>query len=169
MSNPGLDPSDSIARLYRDHHHWLQGWLSRRLSSTADAADLAQDTFLRVLRHGGDTHALQEPRAYLATIAQRLVANLYRRRSLEDAYLSALASLPEASVPSAEASAILLDSLKRLDNMLASLPPRVRTVFLMSQLEGLPHEEIARRLGISLRTVQRHVLRGLEECILLAE
>ncbi|MDD3484875.1 sigma factor, partial [Azovibrio restrictus] len=39
--------ADPLTRLYRDHHGWLQGWLRRRLGNAHEAADLAQDTFLR--------------------------------------------------------------------------------------------------------------------------
>lgn len=42
-------PSPDIALLYSDHHGWLVGWLRRRLGNPCDAADLDQDTFVRVL------------------------------------------------------------------------------------------------------------------------
>lgn len=43
-------PPQSLETLYADHHGWLRGWLGRRLGNSSDAADLAQDTFLRLLR-----------------------------------------------------------------------------------------------------------------------
>ena len=105
---PGAASAQSLHELYRDHHGWLRGWLRQRLNNSADAADLAQDTFVRVLlaRTAG---TLQEPRHYLATIARGLVIDLYRRRSLEQAYLEALALRPEVYAPSAETRALILD------------------------------------------------------------
>ncbi|MFP3570455.1 sigma factor, partial [Paraburkholderia sp. SIMBA_030] len=83
-------------QLYSHHHGWLQGWLRKRLGSAADAADLAQDTFVRLLcRAPGEPLNCTTPRAYLATIANRLALNFYRRRSLEQAYRAALAQTPE--------------------------------------------------------------------------
>ena len=91
MPNPVLASSDAVHLLYRAHHGWLHGWLRAKLGNAFDAADLAQDTFLRVLRHRHELDALREPRAYLTTIAKRLLMNHHRRRSVEQAYLEALA------------------------------------------------------------------------------
>ena len=44
-----LQPSNPVEVLYNDHHHWLTGWLRRKLGCPESAADLAQDTFIRVL------------------------------------------------------------------------------------------------------------------------
>lgn len=157
-----------VQRLYSAHHAWLLGWLSRRVSSRCDAADLSQDTFLRLLTSPHQAHDLREPRAYLATIAKRLLANLYRRRSLEQAWLDALASLPVEEAPSAESQAMILETLNQIDQVLAALSSKARQAFLMSQLEGRTQEEIAEVLHVSVRTVQRYLLQGFAECIVIA-
>ncbi len=77
------------------------------------------------------------PRRYLATIARGLVIDLYRRRSLEQAYLEALMSRPELHAPSAETRALILDSLLAIDRMLDGLGARTRQIFLAVQLDGL--------------------------------
>ncbi|MBB4864137.1 RNA polymerase sigma-70 factor (ECF subfamily) [Pseudomonas nitritireducens] len=158
-----------LSQLYHQHHGWLRGWLQRRLGNRCDAADLAQDTFVRLLVSPA---ALQQPiatpRAYLATIARRLVINLYRRRSLEQAYLEVLASLPEESTPSLEHQALVLEALHEVDAVLARLPDKARQAFLMYQLEGCTQEAIARHLGTSVRSVQRYLALAFEECIVLA-
>lgn len=155
-----------LETLYREHSGWLHGWLRQRLNSSADAADLAQDTFIRVLlaRTAG---TLNEPRHYLATIARGLVIDLYRRRSLESAYLQALALQPECYAPSAEARAVILDTLIAIDRMLDGLGPRTRAVFLAVQLDGLTYEKAAERLGVSVTTVRKHLARGLLHCLLV--
>ncbi|WWA74328.1 sigma-70 family RNA polymerase sigma factor [Pseudomonas khavaziana] len=161
--------SQSIGQLYSHHHGWLQGWLRRRLGNAADAADLAQDTFVRLLSsRPGEPLNFTTPRAYLATVANRLTLNLYRRRSLEQAYLAALAQTPEDLTPSLEHQALVLEALDEIDQVLALLPAKTRQAFLMSQLEGYTQEEIASRLGLSVRSVQRYLARALEECIVLA-
>ncbi|CCN03033.1 heme uptake regulator, partial [Bordetella bronchiseptica Bbr77] len=107
MPLTSLAPQDAVHALYREHHGWLQSWLRKKLNDAYDAADLAQDTFVRVLRHRAELATLREPRAYLLTIAGRLVVNHYRRRSLERAYLEPLASLPPHA-PSPEQRALIL-------------------------------------------------------------
>jgi RNA polymerase sigma factor (sigma-70 family) len=148
-----------IATLYADHHGWLQGWLRKKLGSTACAADVAHDTFMRLLDRE-DAVAAREPRAFLATVAQRVLFNHYRRQKLEQAYLDVLAQLPSPHAPSPEERALLLSTLFELDRMLDGLPPPVKRAFLLRQLDELPQEDIARRLDISLATVKRHLQRA---------
>jgi RNA polymerase sigma-70 factor (ECF subfamily) len=97
-----------------------------------------------------------------------LVINLYRRRSLEQAYLEVLASLPEACTPSLEHQALVLEALHEVDAVLARLPSKARQAFLLYQLEGLTQDAIAQRLGVSVRSVQRYLALAFEECIVLA-
>nr|WP_315429715.1 sigma-70 family RNA polymerase sigma factor [uncultured Albidiferax sp.] len=163
-----------IHTLYADHHPWLQGWLRKKLGNAFDAADLAQDTFVRLLTapaHSPEKQAdwqLSEPRAYLTVVAQRLMANLYRRRALEQAYLDALAHLAARHAPSAEQQAIILETLQEIDTLLDGLPPPVRSAFLLAQLEGLGYADIALQLAVSERTVKRYMVQAMARCILLA-
>lgn len=156
---------EDITTLYRSHHGWLRGWLWRRLGCPSQAADLAQDTFIRLLGRTGITLG-GEPRAYLATIARGLVIDLQRRAAIERAYLEALAALPAPLQPSPEERAVVLEALAAIDAMLDGLKPAVREAFLLSQLEGLTYAEIARTLGVSVRTVNNYMVQALERCYL---
>ena len=161
-----------LEHLYQCHYHWLRAWLGRRLGTASDAEDLAHDTFIRVLKgfQSTDTQglaALREPRAYLTTVAKRVVINHYERQSLERAYITSLQSMPEALAPSEEDRAILLETLRELDGLLDALPAKVRTAFLLCQLEGLSYEEIASRLKVSQRTVTRYMAQGFRQCLQL--
>jgi RNA polymerase sigma-70 factor (ECF subfamily) len=139
----------AIAHLYTAHHGWLLGWLRRRIGNGWDAADLAQDTFVRLLAAPDATPEkqrgwqLDEPRAYLALVAKRLLVNLHRRRALEQAYLETLARLPESLAPSPEQRALLLEA------------PRAAP----------PHAAIAARLGRSERTVKCYMVQAMACCI----
>jgi RNA polymerase sigma factor (sigma-70 family) len=162
-----------LAQLYDDHHPWLLGWLRRKLGCSHHAADLAQDTFLRLIHaqlHGLTQPAeLREPRAFLATVAGRLVANHFRRLSLEQAWLDALAVLPEASWPSPEHQAMARQTLQRIDTALAALSGRARQAFLLSQFEGLTYSQIAVELAVTERSVKRYMAQAFEACILATE
>ena len=157
----------TLHALYRDHRSWLENWLRQRMGNAWDAADLSQDTFVRVLASAQSLADLREPRAYLLTVGKRLLSNFYTRRSLEQAYLDALAQLPEDSVPSPEQRWLLLETLQALDELLDGLPAVVRRAFLWSQLEGLGYREIAERLKVSERTVKRYMAQAYEHCLLV--
>lgn len=150
-----------IAAIYHAHHHWLQGWLRNRLGSASDAADIAHDTFLRVLARDV---VIREPRALLTTIAQGMVANFYRRRDIELAYEEALAAWPQPLGVSLEERAIVLETLVRIDALLHTLPAPVRQAFLLSQIDGMAQGEIAERLGVSLATVKRYIAKAMLLC-----
>ncbi|MFC5697682.1 sigma-70 family RNA polymerase sigma factor [Pseudomonas sp. GCM10022186] len=156
----------TLQALYSEHHGWLKNWLRSKLGNTADAADLAQDTFLRLLGKG-DSLELRTPRAFLRTVARGLVIDHWRREELERAYLEALACLPEAEAPSPEERELILELLERIATMLERLRPKARTAFLLAQCEGLTHREVAARMGISLRSVERYVADALYQCYLL--
>lgn len=155
----------NIDSLYNDHHRWLFQWLNQRLRCTHQAEDLAQDTFIRIL--AGQKVAIKEPRAYLMTIAKGILANWYKRQSIERAYLDALSLLPENEMPSEEQRYLILETLQKIDTMLDSLPSAVKNVFLLSQIEGLKYAAIAKQLDVSLITVKRHMKRAFTHCLLV--
>ncbi|MBK5003051.1 sigma-70 family RNA polymerase sigma factor [Pseudomonas sp. S31] len=161
-----MPSNDSVHTLYSNHHGWLHSWLRSKLGNAADAADLAQDTFVRLLQRR-ESLELSAPRAFLRTVARGLVIDHWRREELHRAYLEALAHLPEAQAPSAETRELLLELLERIARMLDGLKPKVRRAFLLAQCEGLSHKQIAEHMGISLRSVERHVADALYHCYLL--
>ncbi|WP_457787717.1 sigma-70 family RNA polymerase sigma factor [Pseudomonas sp. PL-6] len=159
--------NDSLATLYRGHHGWLLGWLRQRLGCPQQAADLAQDAFVRLLLQR-EAPAVREPRAFLATVARGLLIDHYRRASLERAYLEALAQLPEPQVPSPESQALVMESLVAIDRLLDGLRPAVREAFLLSQLDGLTYPQIAERLGLSVSSIQQYMAQAFAHCYRVA-
>ncbi|MEN7531798.1 sigma-70 family RNA polymerase sigma factor [Cupriavidus sp. 2SB] len=153
----------AIASIYRSHHGWLLNLLSRKLGNMECAADLAHDTFARLI-HAGDAASLREPRAYLTTVSTNLTADYFRRQALERAYLEALACLPEPTVPSPEDRALILESLTAISCALDRLPARVRDIFLLSQVDGLPYRDIADEMGITVNMVQKAMAKAYVQC-----
>ncbi|QEI04976.1 sigma-70 family RNA polymerase sigma factor [Pigmentiphaga aceris] len=154
----------AIEALYRAHHSWLLGRLKRRLSNSADAEDVTAETFVQVVEQGS-TSDIREPKAFLTTIAKRVLFHLWRRQDLERAYLQTLMHQPEAASLSVEESALLVEAITQIDRALDTLPLPVKTAFLYSRLDGLSYPEIAKLLGVSLATVERHMKRALLHCL----
>ena len=168
---PPAGSSDSVQQLYSEHHGWLQGWLRGKLGCSEQAADLAQDTFVRVLaadQAQSKIEALNKPRSYLATIAQRLIVDFFRRRTLERAYLEALAQLPEPHAISPESRLLILETLHAIHAMLDGLSANAKQAFLLSQFDGMTYPAIATRLGVSVSSVKKYVANATEHCLLLA-
>ena len=157
-------PHQALHTLYSEHHHWLQGWLQRRLGSSCDAADLAHDTYERLIRSNRTPDHSSESRRWLMRIAKGLVIDLHRRRRLEVAYLEALAQLPEDQSPSAEVREIALETLVEIDAILDGLSAKAREAFLLSRLEGLTYPEIAQHLNVSVASVKKYMLSTVKTC-----
>lgn len=158
----------ALESLYTEHHSWLCIWLRNRLGSIDRAADLAQDTFIRVLLQRKALE-LREPRAYLSSIARSLMIDMFRRQALEQAYLETLAAAPEARDISPEKRFLIIETLLEIDRLLDGLASRTRTIFLMAQLDGLSYVHIGRELGLSVNTVKKHAAKALTHCLLVAE
>lgn len=157
-TNPQL-----VGLLYSDHRDWLFGWLRKSLQCPQRAADISQDTFLRLLARP-DLQAPREPRALLTTIAKGLLADQFRRSALERAYLDELARAPESCQASPEEQALLLEALGEIDRLLGQLSSKARAAFLFNRLDGLGHGEIAERLGVSPSRVRQYLAQGLRQC-----
>ncbi len=158
----------TIAEFYNVHNRWLFGWLRRKLGCRFDAADLTHDTFLKVLLKN-DLADIREPRAYLTTTATRLIIDTTRRRSIEQAYLDAIAlGCADLSDHSPEYYQQAIETLNALARMLEGLPEKACRVFLMSRLEELSHAEIAERLNVSVSMVKQYLARVLAHCCTIA-
>ncbi|WP_241127441.1 sigma-70 family RNA polymerase sigma factor [Novosphingobium terrae] len=164
----GLNPVVDVGVLYEAHGRWLQGWLRAKTRCSSRAADLAQDTFCRLLETPQNV-ALREPRNYLATLARRILIDDIRRRDIERAYLAAYALDHEGSDPITPERIVeavqLLDAIMRL---LEKLPEKARIAFMMVRFDGERYDAVAAHLGVSVRMAKRYVAQAYVHCYKLA-
>ena len=156
--------NQTLAQLYQEHHPWLLKWLEKQVQDRLQAEDHAHDTFLRVIT-SKETLNLNEPRAYLTTIAKRLLINHWRRSTIEQAYLERLSAYPDEIAISPEESAIILEVLREIDEQLNQLPAKVRKAFLLAQLDDLTYAEIGQQLGVSDRMVRKYMAQAMFQCL----
>ena len=156
----------AITDLYCEHHGWLFGWLRRKLGCAQNAADLAQDTFARILNARESVATLREPRAFLSTTARRLIIDQVRRKQIENAYLQELALTAEAleGFQSPEQILTTLEALEQIAFILEGMQEKARQAFVLYYLDGLTQCEIAGQLGLSDRTVRKYLIQALLHC-----
>mgnify|MGYP003664097709 FL=1 len=159
---------NAMHALYSDNHRWLYTWIRKRLDNQFDAADLTQDTFMRI-HSRQEVDKINEPRAYLVTVAKGIISHFYRRKSLEETYSEYVALLPEPVTCSQEQTHIILQTLEQVDTLLNDLPHNVKKVFLMSQIEGKKYQEIADEMGLSLISIKRYMKQAYVQCLTLME
>ncbi|MCI0468400.1 MAG: sigma-70 family RNA polymerase sigma factor [Beijerinckiaceae bacterium] len=151
----------ALAGLYEAHASELHGFARRRVGRQ-EAEDIVQDTYLHLLQRG-TAATLEHPRPYLYRIAANLAVDWARKAKIRVRYAGeGLEKTCNAeNPPSPEAAAASTLELQRLQTCLAVLPKACREAFLLNRVEDLSHVEIARRLGVSVRTVDRHMARAL--------
>ena len=166
MSSGEPSYQTAITELYCEHHGWLFGWLRRKLGCAQNAADLAQDTFTRILNARESVATLREPRAFLSTTARRLIIDQVRRKKIENAYLQELALTAQAleGFQSPEQILTTLEALEQIAFILEGMRDKQRQAFVLYYLDGLTQSEIARQLELSDRTVRKYLIQALLHC-----
>ena len=152
--------------LYSDHHGWLHGWLRKKLGCGHSAADVAQDTFLRIIASRDALFGMREPRAYLTTTARRLLLDRDRRQRIEQAYLAELALLAQNAEANGSPEQILtaVQALEQITAVLEGVAVKARKAFLLHYLDDLPQAEVARQLDVSERMVRKYLVQVLLHC-----
>lgn len=159
----------NVQVLYSEHHNWLKSWLYQRLGNSAEAADLTQDTFLRLLGLPSSRHfsSGEHARNFLCATAKNLCIDLWRRKEIEKAWHDTLSSYPEETAPSAERQAAVLEALEEISLMLSELPNKVAKAFLLAVVCQMTDAETATQLGVSDRMVRKYVAKAMLACLKL--
>ena len=149
-----------FVRFQRSLLRYLRDLLARR----EDAEDVAQETYLRLVRSAGVERSEMRIRALMFRAATNLAYDRFRqRRSRGQHDDGELAALPDET-PAAEHVVALDQALGVVERTVLGLPPRCRAVFLLRTSHECSYEEIAERLGISKRTVEREMQTALDAC-----
>ncbi|KAF1014671.1 MAG: putative RNA polymerase sigma factor FecI [Stenotrophomonas maltophilia] len=135
--------------------------VQRILGGDAGAEDVIQAVWFKA-RGVDNNQAIDNPRAYL----YRLTANLATDHGRESTRCSRLLAEhylwgPDEAI-STEEQAMAQDELQRVLEAAGHLPEPTRTIFHLNRLQGLTQAEIARRLGVSVTTVENHVRSALQ-------
>ena len=138
------------------------------------AADLAQESYARVLAVQQSGETITEPRALLYRTARNLVIDQHRRNEVRGTYAAVdadagdgnsatdLTAGPEAFEP--EVAAMSSQTVDALLTAIGALPLRCREAFLLHKFDGLSQAEVARQMGISITMVERHIKLGMQAC-----
>lgn len=141
---------------------WLGARLRGRLGEHLEVDDVVQETWA-VLAGLESVDGVRNPRAYLYTVARSVILqHLRRARIVSIEAVADIDQLPiaeDAHCPERRLAAH--QELRRLAERIAALPAKCREAFTLRKVHGLSQREIARRMGISENTVEKHIGKGL--------
>jgi RNA polymerase sigma factor (sigma-70 family) len=150
----------AFVRFQRSLLRYLRDLLRRR----EDAEDIAQETYVRLVRAGSIGQSELHIRAFMFKIATNLAYDRFRQRRArgqhDDGELAALSD----ETPAAERLVAIEQAVAIVERTLLALPPRCRQVFLLRTSHEWSYDAIAEQLGISKRTVEREMQAALDAC-----
>lgn len=153
-------PAGSPEECFRRHSARVARWAGALCASRADALDVAQEVFLRLLRSAPAFASDAAARGWLRTTTCRLAIDSWRRTRTRK---SAERDAPPPRAPEAPALTIDRDEFRaRLRAALGALSDSQRQVVLAKLIDGLTFAEIAEELEIAASTAKTHFVRGLE-------
>jgi RNA polymerase sigma factor (sigma-70 family) len=155
-----------VGRLFSEHRTALQSFFLRRIRSKADAADLAQEVYVRMLRIP-DLEAIRSPVSYLYTVANNLVkehAVLDRRQASSVDIDEAPAHEQLETLPEFDGDLDVTQRVARLGEVLKQLRPKCRAAVELRFTHGLTYRAIATHLEISPQMARKYVAQALSHC-----
>lgn len=161
-----LDGYEStVSRLFRTKAEQVRRFFSLRLRCSEDAKDAAQELFLRLWIHEKSGRLRDDASGYLRAAAANLVVDIGRRRQTRafDRHESWDGQEQPLCVDASE-DLHWREGLGELLAGLRQLPETTQQVFLLYHFDNLSHAEIAERLAVSTRTVERHMVRAMKHC-----
>src|SRR6202166_1386998 len=161
------EPKPSLVeRLFAEHRGALQTFFQRRIRTRADAADLAQEVYVRMLRIG-DQEAIRNPVHYLYAVANNLVkehAALDRRQASGIDIDQAPAHERLETLPEFDGDLDASQRIARLGGVLKQPRPKCRAAVELRFTHGVSFREIAMHLGVSPQMAKKYVAQALVHC-----
>lgn len=158
--------SKGVLAAFEKNQLALKRFISRYLHNTQDIEDVAQEAFLRAFSAERDQVDIKQPKSFLFRIAKNVAVSELRLKSRQITdYIEDQASsdvllgewTTEDEVQARQKLGIHCDAV-------ATLAPKCRQAYIMRKVYGMPHKEIAQRMGIAVSTVEKHLMRGVELC-----
>lgn len=151
-----------LARNALPYEPALRAWLSRRPLAGLEVDDIVQETYA-ILAGLERVDHIVNGRTYMFEVAKSVVLRSLRRSRVVafEALAEAEGMEPPSDEPSPETVAADRQELSRIATLIASLPTKCREAFTLRKVHGLSQREVARRMGVSENTVEKHVGKGI--------
>jgi RNA polymerase sigma factor (sigma-70 family) len=155
-----------VGRLFAENGAALQSFFLRRIRSKADAADLAQEVYVRMLRIS-DLAAIRNPVSYLYTVANNLVKEhaVLDRRQASSVDIDGIAAQEQLeTLPAFDGDLDAGLRVARLGEVLKQLRPKCRAAVELRFTQGLSYREVGMHLGVSPQMAKKYVAQALGHC-----
>jgi RNA polymerase sigma-19 factor, ECF subfamily len=143
----------------------LLRFIARRMRIPADARDVAQESYVRLLRLERKD-LIRDPRTYLYRVAANVMYEFELRRRADTQGMADLfdeqAGIDGGGFREGDLNTLALRS--QLEKTLGELSQKCRAVLILHRREGMTYDEISRQIGISTSMVKKYLAQGLLHC-----
>lgn len=149
--------------LFGQYHRRLYGFLYSLLKSKEDAEEIVQDTFVKIWEN---RHRFREEYtfdAFLFKIAKNSFLNYNRKKLNTKVFQEQYRLAFELTQNTTEDYLIFKETREIVDAIINEMPPKRREIFILQKVDGLSRKEIAEKLGISVITVDSHLMKANTE------
>lgn len=151
---------EAFEQLFHRYKKKLYYFSLKYIDDTFDAEELVQTVFINLWEHRKSLDESRSVKNYLYKSAVNLIYNNLKRKAVRRNYVNQELSKPEKCVNQTYEQIFYNELEKKIDNILLSLPPQQQKIINFSRFDGLSHEEIAKKLELSVRTVENQIYRA---------
>lgn len=159
-----IQKDDRVAfyHIYERYCKRLFGFVLKYVKQKEDAEEIVQEVFVKIWESRNKIGAYSSFESFLFTVAYNATISMLRKRANETKYIEHVKSLQCVNSSPDLIDEIHFHELKdKIQSLLDELTPRQKEIFQLSREEGLSHDEIARKLDISVNTVKKHIANTL--------
>jgi len=159
---PVVTETDRLDVLAREYRPALSRYFGKRASQQADVQDLVQEVLVR-LAVRGDGASIEKPEAYLMRTATNVWRDFLRKKKTH-AETAHDEFMEEKHVREDEGPDDLLEGSEAVEGILRALdelPERTRHVFVLCRVEGMRQKNVARRIGVSVSSIEKHMIKAI--------
>lgn len=162
---PPVEQAQWFANEVHAHDSQLRAYLRGAFPSVRDVDDVVQESYLRIWKARA-VHPIESARAFLFTIARRIaLKQAVKNRAAPIEFVGDLAELRLITDRPSPAEVLSYqEKVALLAEALAELPTRCREIVILRKLKGIPQKGVAHQLGLSERTVENQLARGVRRC-----
>jgi RNA polymerase sigma-70 factor (ECF subfamily) len=156
------DSLEAFELLYNRYSKKLYYFSLRYLEDNVDAEEIVQVVFISVWEHRKTLDETRSIKNYIFKSTANNIYNYLKKKAIRQKYVDYELQKPERSVNQTYDLIFYKELEKKIDTIVSSLPPQQQKIFNLSRSNGLSHEEIAKKLKLSIRTVENQIYRVIK-------
>lgn len=159
-----IQKDDRVAfyHIYERYCKKLYWFVFKFIKQKEDAEEIVQEVFVKIWESRNKIDAYSSFESFLFTVAYNATISMLRKKANETKYIEYLKSLQHINNSPDLIDEIHFNELNnKVRSLLDELTPRQKEIFQLSREQGLSHDEIAKKLGISVNTAKKHIANTL--------